>query len=288
MKKGGLAGSPRASWSSCCVPPSSARSPAEGRSRMSEVGSELQDAPEEIRHDDGPDLGPLALLNVSCPGSTSMTGPAARRGRVAAGHRALKFLAIFVTNSTSFMIRWPASTIRSTPHRRPRADGLTPTRCCGIHDQVRDQERRHAEQFTRVVSPGCASTASGSSAATSRAPPRGDRASLPGADLPGADAARRRCRPSVPVYLESVPEPDLRLHDPDSIRGLRRVKVPKEVCRGSSRSRRHVHPARGHHRPTLDVLFPGMQIMTMTSSASPGTPTSRSTTRRRPLQACRG
>ncbi|MGH2916466.1 MAG: RNA degradosome polyphosphate kinase, partial [Solirubrobacteraceae bacterium] len=71
----------------------------------------------------------------------------------------LKFLAIFVTNLDEFfMIRVAGvhdQVDAGIDARGP--DGLSPTEVLrAIHDQVRDQDRRHAYQFGRVVRPALA------------------------------------------------------------------------------------------------------------------------------------
>ena len=88
----------------------------------------------------------------------------------------LKFLAIFVTNLDEFfMIR--VAGVHDQVDARIDArgpDGLSPTEVLrGIHEKVREQDRRHARQLTQnVIARSWPSRGSGSSAARSPALPR--------------------------------------------------------------------------------------------------------------------
>ena len=124
----------------------------------------------------------------------------------------LKFLAIFVTNLDEFfMIR--VAGVHDQVDARIDArgpDGPAPTEVLErIAKTVRTLDQRHARQFTEVIRPALAEHGikivsceeSGASAVEHGAP-------LSPAHLPGADAARRRPRPPVPVHLQLVAEPD--------------------------------------------------------------------------------
>ncbi len=123
----------------------------------------------------------------------------------------LKFLAIFVTNLDEFfMIR--VAGVHDQVDARIDArgpDGLSPTEVLrGIHDTVREQDRRHARQFMRTVMPELADH--GIRVVTcdeSGADAEHDRAALPRADLPRPDAAGGGRRAAVSLYLEPVAEP---------------------------------------------------------------------------------
>jgi polyphosphate kinase len=68
----------------------------------------------------------------------------------------LKFLAIFVTNLDEFFMIRVAGVHDQVDARIDArgADGLTPTEVLrGIHDTVREQDRRHARQLTQNVMP---------------------------------------------------------------------------------------------------------------------------------------
>jgi len=237
---------------------------------MSEVGSELQDAPEEIRHDgDGPDLRDRSLYvnrELSWLDFNDRVLQLAEDGSLPVIER-LKFLAIFVTNLDEFfMIR--VAGVHDQVDARIDArgpDGLTPTEVlAGIHDQVRDQDRRHAEQFTRVVSPelrehGVRIVSCDESGAPAEAIARHFREQIFPVLTPLAVGAGRPFPYISNLSLSLI----VRLHDPDSDQeAFARVKVPKEVLpRFVEIEKDTFIPLEDIIARHLDVLFPGMQIM---------------------------
>ena len=170
-------------------------------------------------------------------------------------------------------------------------DGLSPTRGARGDRRTRCASRTAAtrDEFTEVIRPALAEHGHpdrllrgvGRSAERDRAP-------LPRADLPGADAARDRPRAAVPVHLEPVAEPDRA--PARSGHRHRRVRAREGAQGGPAAVRRdrqgHVHPARGHHRPAPRRAVPrdGDPHAT-TCSGSRAMPTSRSPTR--PTTCCR-
>ena len=124
----------------------------------------------------------------------------------------LKFLAIFVTNLDEFfMIR--VAGVHDQVDARIDArgpDGLSPTEVLrGIHDTVREQDRRHARQLTQNVMPELAEQGIRIVTCDESGAPRGDdREALPRADLPRAHAAGGRGRAPVPLHLQPLAEPD--------------------------------------------------------------------------------
>jgi polyphosphate kinase len=237
---------------------------------MSEVGSELQDAPEDIRHDgDGPDLRDRSLYvnrELSWLDFNDRVLQLAEDGSLPVIER-LKFLAIFVTNLDEFfMIR--VAGVHDQVDARIDArgpDGLTPTEVlAGIHDQVRDQDRRHAEQFTRVVSPelrdhGVRIVSCDESGAPAAAIARHFREQIFPVLTPLAVGAGRPFPYISNLSLSLI----VRLHDPDSDQeAFARVKVPKEVLpRFVEIEKDTFIPLEDIIARHLDVLFPGMQIM---------------------------
>jgi polyphosphate kinase len=237
---------------------------------MSEVGSELQDAPEDIRHDgDGPDLRDRSLYvnrELSWLDFNDRVLQLAEDGSLPVIER-LKFLAIFVTNLDEFfMIR--VAGVHDQVDARIDArgpDGLTPTEVlAGIHDQVRDQDRRHAEQFTRVVSPelrdhGVRIVSCDESGAPAEAIARHFREQIFPVLTPLAVGAGRPFPYISNLSLSLI----VRLHDPDSDQeAFARVKVPKEVLpRFVEIEKDTFIPLEDIIARHLDVLFPGMQII---------------------------
>ena len=133
-------------------------------------------------------------------------------------------------------------------------DGLSPTEVlAGIHERVRDQDRRHAapvlrewsspalaEQGIRIVS--CAE-----SGASDEAIERHFREQI----FPVLTPLARRRRPAVPLHLQPLAEPD---RPPARPRRRPRGVRPRQGAQGGPAAIRgdregHVHPARGHHRP---------------------------------------
>jgi polyphosphate kinase len=179
----------------------------------------------------------------------------------------LKFLAIFVSNLDEFfMIR--VAGVHDQVDARIDArgpDGLSPTEVlAGIHDQVRLMDRRHAEQFIRVVRPELAEH--GIRIVTC------DESGAP------ADAIERHFREQIFPVLTPLgvgagrPFPYIsnlslslivHLHDPEADQdAFARVKVPKEVLP------RFVEIEKDTFIPLEDIiarhlgaLFPGMDIL---------------------------
>ncbi|MGI8711901.1 MAG: polyphosphate kinase 1 [Solirubrobacteraceae bacterium] len=179
----------------------------------------------------------------------------------------LKFLAIFVTNLDEFFMVRVAGVHDQVDARIDARgpDGMTPTEVLhGVHEMVRSHDRRHARQFTHVVSPELAE--------------HGIR--VVGCDESGAPAEtieqhfREQIFPVLTPLAVGAGRPFpyisnlslsliVRLRDPDSDHdAFARVKVPKEVLP------RFVEIARDTFIPLediiarhLDALFPGMQIM---------------------------
>ena len=237
---------------------------------MSEVGSELQDPPEDIRHDgDGPDLRDRSLYvnrELSWLDFNDRVLQLAEDGSLPVIER-LKFLAIFVTNLDEFfMIR--VAGVHDQVDARIDArgpDGLTPTEVlAGIHNQVRDQDRRHAEQFTHVVSPelrehGVRVVTCDESGAPAEAIARHFREQIFPVLTPLAVGAGRPFPYISNLSLSLI----VRLHDPDSDQeAFARVKVPKEVLpRFVEIEKDTFIPLEDIIARHLDVLFPGMQII---------------------------
>ncbi|MGN6524322.1 MAG: RNA degradosome polyphosphate kinase, partial [Actinomycetes bacterium] len=179
----------------------------------------------------------------------------------------LKFLAIFVSNLDEFfMIR--VAGVHDQVDARIDArgpDGLSPTEVLrAIQDQVRDLDRRHADQFTRVVRPELAE--------------HGVRiVSCDESGAPAEDIERHFREQIFPVltplgvgagrpfpYLSNLSlSLIVHLHDPEADQdAFARVKVPKEVLP------RFVEIAKDVFIPLEDIiarhlgaLFPGMEIV---------------------------
>jgi polyphosphate kinase len=237
---------------------------------MSEVGSELQDPPEDTRHDgDGPDLRDRSLYvnrELSWLDFNDRVLQLAEDESLPLIER-LKFLAIFVTNLDEFfMIR--VAGVHDQVDARIDArgpDGLTPTEVlAGIHDAVRDQDRRHAEQFTHVISPelrehGVRVVTCDESGAPAEAIARHFREQIFPVLTPLAVGAGRPFPYISNLSLSLI----VRLHDPDSDQeAFARVKVPKEVLpRFVEIEKDTFIPLEDIIARHLDVLFPGMQII---------------------------
>jgi polyphosphate kinase len=179
----------------------------------------------------------------------------------------LKFLAIFVTNLDEFfMIRVAGVHDQIDARIDARGpDGLSPTEVLeGIHTRVRELDRRHAEQFSRVVRPELAR----------------DGVRIVSCDDSGAspDAIERHFREQIFPVLTPLavgagrPFPYIsnlslsvivRLHDPDSDHdAFARVKVPKEVIpRFVEIEKDTFIPLEDIIARHLDALFPGMEIL---------------------------
>jgi polyphosphate kinase len=179
----------------------------------------------------------------------------------------LKFLAIFVSNLDEFfMIRVAGvhdQVDARVDHRGP--DGLTPTEVlAGIHDRVRDQDRRHAEQFSRVVQPGLGEhgiriVSCGESGASPEAIERHFRAQIFPVLTPLGVGAGRPFPYISNLSLSLI----VHLHDPEADQeAFARVKVPKEVLpRFVEIEKDTFIPLEDIIARHLDALFPGMEIL---------------------------
>jgi polyphosphate kinase len=179
----------------------------------------------------------------------------------------LKFLAIFVSNLDDFfMIR--VAGVNGQVDARIDARGpdhLSPTEVLqAIHDGVRDQDRRHAREFSQVIAPelaehGIRVTTCEASGASPDIIERHFREQIFPVLTPLAVGAGRPF-PYISNLSLSV---FVRLHDPDTDQdAYARVKVPKEVLP------RFVEIEKDTFIPLEDViaahlgaLFPGMEIV---------------------------
>jgi polyphosphate kinase len=179
----------------------------------------------------------------------------------------LKFLAIFVSNLDEFfMIRVAGvhdQVDARVDHRGP--DGLTPSEVlAGIHDCVRDLDRRHAAQFSRVVQPelrehGIRIVSCAESGASPQAIERHFREQIFPVLTPLGVGAGRPFPYISNLSLSLI----VHLHDPDADQAaFARVKVPKEVLPRFVEIAKDVfiplEDIIAHH---LDSLFPGMEIL---------------------------
>ncbi len=179
----------------------------------------------------------------------------------------LKFLAIFVTNLDEFFMVRVAGVHDQVDARVDArgADGLSPTETLeGIAAKVREQDQRHARQFTDVVRPALAE----------------HRIRILSCEASGApkEEIERHFREQIfPVLTPLAVGPGrpfpyisnlslsllVRLHDPDlDTDAFARVKVPKEVLpRFVEISKDTFIPLEEIIASNLDVLFPGMEII---------------------------
>ena len=179
----------------------------------------------------------------------------------------LKFLAIFVSNLDEFfMIR--VAGVHDQVDARIDArgpDGLSPTEVLGhIHDTVREQDRRHARQFSQVVRPELASNGirvvscqeSGASPDTLE---RHFREQIFPVLTPLGVGAGRPFPYISNLSLSLI----VALHDPDNDqRAFARIKVPKEVLpRFVEIEKDTFIPIEDIIAEHLDALFPGMDII---------------------------
>jgi polyphosphate kinase len=179
----------------------------------------------------------------------------------------LKFLSIFVTNLDEFfMIR--VAGVHDQVDARIDArgpDGLSPTEVLrGIHDTVREQDRRHARQLTQNVMPelaeqGIRIITCEDSAAPADTIEKTFREQIFPVLTPLAVGAGRPFPYISNLSLSVI----VRLHDPDSDHdAFARVKVPKEVLpRFVEISKDTFIPLEDIIAHNLDALFPGMQII---------------------------
>ena len=179
----------------------------------------------------------------------------------------MKFLSIFVSNLDEFFMVRVAGVHDQVDARIDARgpDGLSPTEVLErIHDTVRDQDRRHARQFSREVCPqlaqhgirivGCAD--SGASPETIE---RHFREQIFPVLTPLAVGAGRPFPYISNLSLSLI----VRLHDPDADHdAFARVKVPKEVLpRFVEISKDTFIPLEDIIAEHLDALFPGMEII---------------------------
>ena len=179
----------------------------------------------------------------------------------------LKFLAIFVTNLDEFfMIRVAGvhdQVDARVDHRGP--DGLTPTEVlAGIHDRVRELDRRHTEQFSRVIQPelsehGIRIVNSDDSGASAEAIERHFREQIFPVLTPLGVGAGRPFPYISNLSLSLI----VHLRDPDlDQEAFARIKVPKEVLpRFVEIEKDTFIPLEDIIARHLDALFPGMQIL---------------------------
>jgi polyphosphate kinase len=179
----------------------------------------------------------------------------------------LKFLAIFVSNLDEFfMIRVAGVNEQVDARIDARGpDGLSPAEVLReIHDTVREQDRRHARQFSQVVCPrlaerGIRITSCRQSGASPEAIERHFREQIFPVLTPLAVGAGRPFPYISNLSLSLI----VRLHDPDNDHeAYARVKVPKEVLP------RFVEIAKDVFVPLEDIiaehlgaLFPGMDVI---------------------------
>ena len=179
----------------------------------------------------------------------------------------LKFLAIFVSNLDEFfMIR--VAGVHDQVDARIDArgpDGLSPTEVLtGIHDRVRELDRRHAEQFIRHVRPELAEhdiriVSCDESGAAAEAIERHFREQIFPVLTPLGVGAGRPFPYISNLSLSLI----VHLHDPEADQdAFARVKVPKEVLP------RFVEIAKDVFIPLEDIiarhlgaLFPGVEIL---------------------------
>ena len=179
----------------------------------------------------------------------------------------LKFLSIFVTNLDEFfMIR--VAGVHDQVDARIDArgpDGLSPTEVLrGIHDTVREQDRRHARQLTQNVMPTLAEQ--GIRIVTcedSAAPPETIEKTFREQIFPVLTPLAVGAGRPFPYISNLSLSVIVRLHDPDSDHdAFARVKVPKEVLpRFVEISKDTFIPLEDIIARNLDALFPGMTII---------------------------
>jgi polyphosphate kinase len=179
----------------------------------------------------------------------------------------LKFLAIFVSNLDEFfMIRVAGvhdQVDARVDHRGP--DGLTPTEVlAGIHDRVRELDRRHTEEFSRVVQPelgaqGIRIVSSDDSGASPEAIERHFREQIFPVLTPLGVGAGRPFPYISNLSLSLI----VHLRDSDADQeAFARIKVPKEVLpRFVEIEKDTFIPLEDIIARHLDALFPGMQIL---------------------------
>jgi polyphosphate kinase len=179
----------------------------------------------------------------------------------------LKFLAIFVTNLDEFfMVR--VAGVHDQLEARVDArgpDGLRPSQVLDrMADKVREQDRRHARQFTDVISPmlaehGIRIVSSKESGASDEVLERHFREQIFPVLTPLAVGPGRPFPYISNLSLSLI----VKLHDPDAEHDVyARIKVPKEVLpRFVEISTNTFIPLEDLVAQNLGALFPGMQIL---------------------------
>jgi polyphosphate kinase len=179
----------------------------------------------------------------------------------------LKFLAIFVTNLDEFfMIR--VAGVHDQVDARIDArgpDGLSSTEVLeGVHDRVRELDRRHMDQFSRVVGPelgehGIRIVSCEDSAASPEAIERHFREQIFPVLTPLGVGAGRPFPYISNLSLSLI----VHLRDPDADQeAFARIKVPKEVLpRFVEIEKDTFIPLEDVMARHLDALFPGMEIL---------------------------
>jgi polyphosphate kinase len=179
----------------------------------------------------------------------------------------LKFLAIFVTNLDEFfMIR--VAGVHDQVDARIDArgpDGLSPPEVLvRIAERVREQDRRHARQFSEVIRPALAEhgikvVSCQESGAPASVIERHFREQIFPVLTPLAVGPGRPFPYISNLSLSLI----VRLHDPDNDHeAFARVKVPKEVLpRFVQISKDTFIPLENIIAEHLDALFPGMEIL---------------------------
>ena len=179
----------------------------------------------------------------------------------------LKFLAIFVTNLDEFfMIRVAGvhdQVDARVDHRGP--DGLTPTEVlAGIHDRVRELDRRHTKEFSQIIQPelsehGIRIVNSDESGASADAIERHFREQIFPVLTPLGVGAGRPFPYISNLSLSLI----VHLRDAEADQeAFARIKVPKEVLpRFVEIEKDTFIPLEDIIARHLDALFPGMQIL---------------------------
>jgi polyphosphate kinase len=238
---------------------------------MTEVGSELQELTAEAAapRDGLPDLTDRALYinrELSWLDFNDRVLQLAEDESLPLLER-LKFLAIFTTNLDEFfMIR--VSGVHEQLESRINFRGpdrmSPPEVLAGIHDQVRELDHRHADQFSRVIRPelaehGIRIVDCEASGAPPEAIERHFREQIFPVLTPlGVGAGR-----PFPYISNLSLSLMVRLHDPDTDQeAFARVKVPKEVLPRFIEIKPDTFiPLEDVIARHLDALFPGMQIL---------------------------
>ncbi|MGP0048408.1 MAG: polyphosphate kinase 1 [Solirubrobacteraceae bacterium] len=179
----------------------------------------------------------------------------------------LKFLAIFVTNLDEFFMIRVAGVHDQVDARIDArgADGLSPRQVLErIHDRVREQDVRHAEQFSRIVCPELAEYGIRIVSCAESGAPAGEiehhfREQIFPVLTPLAVGAGRPFPYISNLSLSLI----VCLRDPETDHeAFARVKVPKEALpRFVEIERNTFIPLEDIIAQHLDALFPGMEIL---------------------------